>query len=224
MCPPAVKGRTYDNSGRAAKAEATRRRILDAARDAFIEHGYAGTSMAAIAERAGVSTEAIYKGFRTKAALARAVLDVAIAGDDEPVSMPERPEVRAIAEPSDAKEVLRRYARHARALLERLGALPAALLLGARAGEADLREIQVEADAQRLEAAGLLIRVLRRTGQLRADLDEERARDVIWALNSPELHWMLTVERGWTGDDYEELLTRALIALLVGDQDDHTTP
>ena len=216
MCAAHVKGRNYDNSGRAAKAQATRRRILDAARQAFVEHGYAGATMTAIAARAEVSTEAVYKAFRTKAALARAVLDVAIAGDDEPVSMPERPTVQAIAEPDDAAEVLRRYARHARLLHERLGALPAALLLGARAGQRDLREIQVEADRQRLEAATLLTRALRRTGQLRDSLDDDRVRDVIWVLNAPEVYWMLTVERGWGGDEYEELLGRALIDLLVG--------
>jgi AcrR family transcriptional regulator len=38
-------------------------------------------------QRAGVSAESIYKGFGSKAALAKAVFDLVIAGDDEPVAV-----------------------------------------------------------------------------------------------------------------------------------------
>ena len=44
--------------------------------------------IAAIAAHAGVSAESVYTGFGSKAALAKAVFDLVIAGDDEPVPVP----------------------------------------------------------------------------------------------------------------------------------------
>ncbi len=190
---------------------------MAAARPAFIENGFAGTTMGMVADRAGVSVETIYKNFRSKGGLARVVLDTAIAGDDEPIAMPDRPAATDIANASDAREMLRRYARHARGIYDRLGPLTT-VLLGARAGNTELQKLRQDADAQRLHAATLLAGAVRRTGQLRDGLDEEHARDAIWALNSPELHSLLAVDRGWSADDYEAVLTDCLTALLIDER------
>lgn len=64
--------------------------MLQAARRLFLEHGYAATTMPAIAAAAGVSVQSVYKAFGNKAALLKTVFDVAIAGDDEPVPMLQR--------------------------------------------------------------------------------------------------------------------------------------
>ena len=209
--------REYDNSTRAEQARETRRRVVAAAHQAFIENGFAGTTMAMVADRAGVSVETIYKNFRSKAGLARVVLDIAIAGDDEPVAMPDRPAATEIANAPDAREMLRRYARHARGIYERLGPLTT-FLLGARAGNTELHKLRRDADAQRLHAATLLASAIRTTGQFRDGLDEERARDAVWALNSPELHSLLAIDRGWSADDYEAALTDCLTALLIDER------
>jgi len=206
--------REYDNSTRVEQARETRRRVVAAARQAFIENGFAGTTMATVAEQAAVSVETIYKNFRSKAGLARVVLDTAIAGDDELVAMPDRPAATEIATAPSAEEMLRRYALHARGIYERLGPLTG-LLLGARTGNTELHKLRQDADAQRLHAATLLASAVRTTGQLRDGLDEERARDAIWALNSPELHSLLVMDRGWPPDDYEAALTTCLTALLI---------
>jgi AcrR family transcriptional regulator len=209
--------REYDNSTRAEQARETRHRIVEAARQAFVESGFDGTTVSTVADRAGVSVETIYKKFRSKGGLARVVLDTAIAGDDEPVAMPDRPAAKDIADAPDAREMLRRYAHHARGIYERLGPLTT-ILLGARYGNRELQELRQDADAQRLHAAGLLAGSVRRTGQLRNGLDDDHVRDAIWALNSPELHSLLTADRGWGADAYERFLTDCLTALLVGDR------
>ncbi len=49
--------------------------ILDAAAAVFAEMGYHGSNIPRICERAGISTGALYKYFRNKEALFRAVLD-----------------------------------------------------------------------------------------------------------------------------------------------------
>lgn len=207
--------RQYDNSTRAEQRRETRRRVLAAARDAFIEQSFSGTTMRVVADRAGVSVETIYKSFGSKGGLARAVVDAAIAGDDEQVAIVDRPVASEIAGAPDAGEMLRRYARHARGIYERLGPLTA-ILLGARAGDDELLELRKTADEQRLHAASLLARALKSTGQLRPELDEQRIRDVIWALNSPELHTLVVLDRRWSPEEYEEMLIEHLTVLVVG--------
>ena len=77
--------RSYDASRRREQARARRLAVVLAARDLFERDGFRPTTIAAIAAHAGVSAESVYKGFGTKAALAKAVFDLVIAGDDEPV-------------------------------------------------------------------------------------------------------------------------------------------
>jgi AcrR family transcriptional regulator len=76
--------RPYDSTRRRKQAQETRRTILEAARRLFLERGYASTTMASVAEGAGVSVEAVYKAFSNKAGLVKAVFDVAIVGDETP--------------------------------------------------------------------------------------------------------------------------------------------
>jgi AcrR family transcriptional regulator len=54
--------------------EGTRRRLKEAATAEFAEHGPDGTTMASIAERAGINKERLYKYFGDKQALFEAVL------------------------------------------------------------------------------------------------------------------------------------------------------
>ena len=68
---------------RKEKAAATRRRMLDAAHACFVERGYPGTTMAAIAERAGVAEQTLYFTFHTKAGLLGEVFERAVFGADE---------------------------------------------------------------------------------------------------------------------------------------------
>ena len=51
----------------------TEARIIDAARELFIEKGYAATSMSDIAARAGMNRPALHYYFRTKERMFRAV-------------------------------------------------------------------------------------------------------------------------------------------------------
>src|SRR5215813_2309798 len=98
MQPVATKTRSYNSTRRTRQAAQTRAEILTAAIELFGEHGWAGTTLAAIAERADVAVETIYSGFRSKKGLLRAALDVAVVGDTEAIPFSERPEAKALAE------------------------------------------------------------------------------------------------------------------------------
>ncbi len=203
--------RSYDNTGRAEQARATRRRVLDAARDLIVERGPAAITMRDIAARARVSPETLYKTFGTKAALVKDVYDVTLAGDDEDVSMAERPEHRAIRAATDPREKLALYAALARALSDRVGPLLSKLQAAAQSGDPDMRDIVATTDAERLAGATYFVE----TGWLRPGLDPDRARDIVWTLNSPQLYQMLVGERGWSPEEYEHWLAKALTDALT---------
>src|ERR1700678_532295 len=98
--PRAVKRRSYDNTRREAGARQTRRTIVTAAQKLFVELGYPVASFPAIADEAGVSVQTVFVHFPAKRDLLKEVIDQAIAGDDEPLAVRDRPEVAAIrAEP-----------------------------------------------------------------------------------------------------------------------------
>ncbi|MFS2031201.1 MULTISPECIES: ScbR family autoregulator-binding transcription factor [unclassified Curtobacterium] len=63
-----------DGGTRQQRAVATRAAILDAAAGEFDDRGYLGTSMDAVAERAGLTKGALYFHFTSKADLAGAVI------------------------------------------------------------------------------------------------------------------------------------------------------
>src|SRR6516165_873056 len=102
--------RSYDASGRREQARARRLAVLLAARGLFERDGYRPTTIAAIAAHAGVSAESLYKGFGTKAALAKAVFDITLAGDDQPVPAAGRPAVQAIRDEPDARRKIAMFA------------------------------------------------------------------------------------------------------------------
>ena len=90
------KPRRYSAPGREAQARRTRARIVAAAHESFARHGFAAT-IREVAEAAQVSPATVELLFGTKAALLDAVVDVALAGDDEPVPVLERGWVHALA-------------------------------------------------------------------------------------------------------------------------------
>ena len=92
----AVK-RSYSSTKRQAQARETRRSILEAALELFVTSGYAATSIQTIAEQAGVAVQTVYAVFGTKRELLRQLIESTIAGDDEPLPISDRPDVRAVA-------------------------------------------------------------------------------------------------------------------------------
>src|SRR3954447_12054468 len=89
--------RRYSSQLRERNALQTREQVLAAAAELFEESGWAGTTVAAIAKRAGVAVETVYSGFGSKKQLLRAVVDFAVVGDAEPVPLAEREVFTALA-------------------------------------------------------------------------------------------------------------------------------
>ena len=205
-------------AARAEQVRATRHKVLGAARDLFLRRGYAGATIEAIAHRAGVSPQTVYNVVGGKAALLKAVYDVAIAGDDEPVPVGARPAYAELTAAPDARSCLRLYARLGRELMQRAGPVVTVVFVEGSGRDPDLRAFIDKIENERAAGTAGMARLIATRFGLRPGLTEAQAADVLWALTSPEMADRFTRRRGWSPDDYEEWLTRAMADALVGPQ------
>jgi AcrR family transcriptional regulator len=208
--------RRYDSSRRRAQAALTRADILAAARDAFVERGYAAATVASIAKAAGVVVETVYRSFDGKAGLFRAVVEAAVAGGAARAERApdDRPAIRAVMEQTDPREQLRRYARTQPGIHERLGPL-LRVAAAAAASDAELAGVWRELEDFRRAGMGRFAGLLAERGALRADLSVEEAADLLWTLASHQVHELLVVQRGWSPDRYADWLAEALARELL---------
>jgi len=213
--PDAVNPRRpYDSSRRQEQARQTRAAVLEAAHRRFLERGYAKTTVADIAADAGVSVETIYKAFGNKPGLVKAVFDVAIVGDDEPVPMFERELVsRTHAEPDPRRKLLG-YGDHLAEVTPRAYAIQL-VVRDAAATDPTAAAVWDQLLAERLTGMTAFARHLHEGGYLRADVSLEEARDVLWAHNSVELWDLLVNRRGWTNERFGRWVGRQLVAALL---------
>jgi AcrR family transcriptional regulator len=215
MVPP-VKRRPYDRSRRQAASAVTRRRIMEAARASFLELGYGATTVALIAERAGVNADTVYTLVGRKTVVLRELIEQALSGTDEAVTAEDRDYVRAIRAEPDPRRKLAIYARAIRAIHQRLAPL-FVVLRDTSASEPEAAEVWQQISDRRATNMRRLARDLRDAGGLRAGLSIAEAADVLWATNSPDLYVLLTIGRHWSGARYERWLAETWQRLLLPD-------
>ena len=199
--------RRYHSPLRADQAEQTRRRVLEAAFRLFVERGYAGTTIAAVANEAGVSPETIYLSLGGKRGLLEGVIEMAIAGEDD-TPTPDNPWWAMVSQLPSAGERLEKIVAYSCRILARTRPIHVVIR-----GAADK-----EAFAAALGKRLLDERVTNQTerirqhlgGHLREGLSVSEAGQRYCALTSPELYNTLTVEFGWTADQHRTWLTDLL--------------
>lgn len=199
--------RRYDSPRRRAQAAATHQAVLDAGRRLFVEQGYARTTMRDVAAEAGVAVDSVYAHFRTKTALLTALMDQA-HGEPADTAVSDRDWVREVRTADDLGAALDTLARH---LTEVYRAQAPLALAVRRAADADptAAEIAEKRSADRLAGlAGLAERVATTPGAALDDAD--RILDVLYALTSPEMFGLLSLDRGWGGEHYATWLAAAL--------------
>jgi AcrR family transcriptional regulator len=164
-------------SKRAQKAGQTRQRILQAARELFVERGYGATTLQEVADRAGVAVQTIYYVFSNKPALLKELVDVTIAGDDEPVATMDRPWFRDALAAGTADAQLRAHVSGTREILERLAPI--------------------------VSMAGTAAKALVGKPGAREGVSADHAADLLFGLLSPELYLLLVRDRGWHPEQWE---------------------
>ena len=215
MSEPVKPVRRYDGTRRQEQALENRRRILAAASELLRTVGYADTAMPEVARAAGVSVQTVYKAFANKATLLKAVFDVSVAGDDEPVPVAERDFIAAIQAEPDAAMKIEMYFSHIASISPRV--CPVQLLVrDAAASDRAAAEVWDQMRQEMLTAMGHMTADLMSTGQVRDELSAEDVRDVLWTYHGPELYDLLVVHRGWTTARYGEFLRDAVVAAVLG--------
>ncbi|HXU64288.1 MAG TPA: helix-turn-helix domain-containing protein [Polyangia bacterium] len=211
--------RPYQSSLRAQQAEATTGAIVAAATELFSEKGYGAVSIEAIAAAAGVSRATVFTSVGGKPALLRAAFRAAFgraAGAPHvPMPLVERPRSVEIRARPTVHGYLEGYAGLATALFNQMARVYEAIREGARSDPA-VEALWVEVNAERRRGAETIVADVKARSRLRAGLDETAAADVVWVLNDPVHYDMLVRRRGWTDDQFQAWLTRALETELVG--------
>jgi AcrR family transcriptional regulator len=208
--------RRYSSALRAEQVRLTRRRVLDAARALFVSAGYVGTTLEAVAANAGVSTQTVYNVVGGKAKLLKAVYDVALAGDDEPIAIADRPTYQKLLTEPDGRQFLARYAGLGRTIHSRVIDLIAMVTAQAASGDKDLRSFVDTIEQERATGTLNVANLLADRHGLRAGLTIDQASDILWALTGPELAERLVRRRGWTWDGFEAWLAETMADSLLG--------
>lgn len=206
--------RSYDNSRRRAQTGETRHRVIEAARRLFLERGYPATTIEAVSEASDTPLATLYRLFGSKRGVLKAVLDVTFVGDEEPVALHDRPDALQAASESGPRRMLGGYAHLARTVLERSAPLQQVLRTAAIV-DVEAAALLDELRQQRAQGQARVVSGLQARNALSGRITPEEALDIIYALMSPELHWLLTRERGWDNDQYETWLTSTLHSTLV---------
>lgn len=212
-----VPPRPYRSVLRAEQARDTRRRVLVAATRLFLERGYAGTTVNAVAAEAEVSPETIYVSFGGKKGLLEGVIDSTITACLAPLRDPEGGHSSKWAEIErlgSARERLRAWGEYVCEVLAHTSPIHT-VIRGAADSEpfaVDLRERLLQ---ERLANITTWVRKYF-AGSLRPRLTVEQASQRCCALTSPELHHLLTVELGWKPDRHRTWLCDLLEAELLG--------
>ena len=209
-----VKRRQYDASRRQERARAGHRAMLNAAVELLVERGYAETTLASVARRAGVAPPTAYKAFGNKPALVKAAFDYAAAGDEDATPIYERERAqRILAEP----DPLRKLEIYTEGLLGTLTRSARLQLVVRTAAEVDpqMHDLWEQITSRRLFGMGIIATNLSQGGHLRHGVTKAEARDVLWAYTSPELYQLMVMNRGWSGRRYRAWVLRALTDALL---------
>ncbi len=198
-----VKTRSYNSPRRRAQAAATRREILEAAQPLFEQRGYAATTMVAIAAEANVALKTVYVTFETKSGILRALWNLRLRGDDADTPVAERPWYREVIEERNPERQLRLTARNSRVVKLRIAAL-LEVIRNAAPTDPDIGALWDRIQTEFHANQRVIVESLAEKKALRPSLSVDRATDILWTLNHPNVWQLLVTDRGWTPEEHEQ--------------------
>lgn len=207
MVKSVERKRTYSTSLRQAQAQITKYRILDAASRLFVERGYSSVTVEDISHEAGVAYQTVYAVFRTKLAVAQAIIwsSFQTEGIDQLMAQ--------ARESADLEAHIRLGVRMARRLNERFAAI---VRFMRESGDPALLAEYQKIEGLRFEQIRTqLSPVLKTPGRLRNGISPADALSSIWAMTGTDLYNQLVSGRRWTASRYEEWLKDALLNMLL---------
>lgn len=191
---------------RQRQAQETKDRVVAAARLLMSRHGWASTTIDAIATEAGVAPQTIYAAFGNKRALLKGMRDVMVQESQIPQLM-----AKAAVEP----HATRRVELWAQLIRQQMETSYDVISIHRQAATADPKvaaEYRKVLD-NRARTFGEFVHGFR--AALAAGVDERTATDILWCFSNEEIYRELVQERGWSADRYERWLAATLVAQLL---------
>jgi AcrR family transcriptional regulator len=207
--------RDYRSALRTEQARTTRRSIVAAASQLFVEKGYGATTIDAVAKAAGVSRKTVFMAVGSKVDLLKVAVDWAVAGDDLPVALADRAVLRHLLDQPDPSVLLTGWARIQAEIGARVAALFQALEVAAGTDD-EARSLLAQLQDQRFDGARAIIERLHALDALTADLTYQEAIDLAWLATDAALFDRLVRVRGWSTTRFAEWLAQFLITQLIG--------
>lgn len=208
--------RPYRSTLRDEQSQVTRRRIVDAGAELFVESGYGPTTVDAVAARAGVSRRTVFTSVGSKADILKLAFDWTLAGDDEPVAIAARPAMQELMRADDPVDVLEPWIAMNAGIAERIAPLYRVLLAAADA-DADVAGLLATTDAQRLEGARQVVGRLVELGSLRPGLTAEEAAATLDVLIDPTTYRRFVGVHGLTAEAYTRRLQAIATASVLSE-------
>lgn len=200
--------RQYASELRSRSADATKVRVLNAAKELFASHGIDGVTIARIAERAGVAVATVYALYKSKEGILRALMRTALFGSQFQNALAKLEGV------TDPVKLIALSAHVARAIYEN-ESIELGLIRGASAFSPALRKMEQEFETMRFEMQERRIDLLFIQSKQRSGLQLNEARRVLWMYTSRDVYRMLVIEGGWTPERYQQWLSDTLVQALV---------
>ncbi len=198
---------------RRERSRATHWKIVEAAHRLFSTQGYAATTMAQVAEAAGVAVQTVYFVFHTKPALLARAIDFAVMGRDDPRPPEGQPWYLAMTDAPGIEEALRHLVSGVGEIMPRV--IP--LNLAARASDdPELARVMAESEAWRADGYRDILEILRTKAPLRAGLDPERAAHLLLFFVGEDAYHVLVDTYGWPHDDWVDWCVATLLDHVFG--------
>jgi AcrR family transcriptional regulator len=193
--------KTYNSPLREQQAKRTRERILEAARKTFRERGYGATTLAEVAQAAGVAEPTVRATFKTKPNLVEHLLRLAVRGEDDELQLHQREAFQRVLAADDADTLLDRLADLAQELHGRSWDVME-IVRGAASSDPAIAEIYEQRGRARLTNQRAVAKRLAEVGALGDGTTVEAAADLLWLYTAPEIYRMLAIERKWSPSRY----------------------
>jgi AcrR family transcriptional regulator len=171
----------------------------------FAAQGYVSTTVEQIADRAGVSKPTVFASVGSKRTVLKELRDLALAGDEKPIPVIERPWYQEVLTEPDPRRSLQLYARNVVRIQQRAAEVEE-VLRNAAAADPQLRELWQTSENERRVGARTVIDALLLKGPLKPGLDRDAAIDVLWVLTAGDTYRRLVHSRGWPIQRYEQWL------------------
>lgn len=206
--------RQYNSSGRQARALEAHAQIVEVARGLFVERGYSGVTIEAIAHSANVSPETIYAVFKNKQTVLSSAIEFAIGTDGQPIPIMLRAYIQEVTSERNQRRQIQMFANRMQLFFAHIAPLVEVMRTAAKT-EPGIKMLLKKYLDDRFHGMGFFVDCLLANGPLRSGMSKLSAQETLWALASAEIYNLLVGVRGWSGEEYAAWLSETLSSLLL---------